>query len=469
MTGTLHGHSLHFLERLSRASGESSELALELYHTPEILRWVLGRIRIPEDRERVALSLDPGDAGPFLVATRAGAFVTCLGRDMKPTGLHLVAHGQLLAHRRDWLADRERMALGAEIRGTERGADHILFEILHQGLDVSREEFIAASALQVVMKRHYIKSLAEFSIEAWTFFRRMSRGKILQRTGDDSLHAFWKTHWNLGHLALLASMDGPRDLEDWAASGLATVLFDVFRWGEETLCARALWGLGRMGRPALKVCRRMLREAEMDMDWLAAVLGIAVIGMRHARLAAEARRLLESPPRPQERVGDAAAYYDLLGAEALALIRAAMDHPEAIGEVHSRISRNIAVWIAGEMKLDAPFDFSDPEDVPEDLARAVTTSWEYDLRKSERRIEAFVQLLPWLARCEAAELYPPRAWTEAARRRWIRGFSEHLINNGIDYWGRDGPLVAEARPGRNDPCPCGSGKKYKKCCLRSGG
>jgi SWIM/SEC-C metal-binding protein len=26
------------------------------------------------------------------------------------------------------------------------------------------------------------------------------------------------------------------------------------------------------------------------------------------------------------------------------------------------------------------------------------------------------------------------------------------------------PLVAEAKPGRNDPCPCASGKKYKKCC-----
>jgi uncharacterized protein len=23
-------------------------------------------------------------------------------------------------------------------------------------------------------------------------------------------------------------------------------------------------------------------------------------------------------------------------------------------------------------------------------------------------------------------------------------------------------------PGRNDPCPCGSGKKYKKCCLGKG-
>ncbi|WP_436231241.1 SEC-C metal-binding domain-containing protein [Caballeronia sp. LjRoot29] len=24
---------------------------------------------------------------------------------------------------------------------------------------------------------------------------------------------------------------------------------------------------------------------------------------------------------------------------------------------------------------------------------------------------------------------------------------------------------ARAKVGRNDPCPCGSGKKYKKCCL----
>ena len=25
-------------------------------------------------------------------------------------------------------------------------------------------------------------------------------------------------------------------------------------------------------------------------------------------------------------------------------------------------------------------------------------------------------------------------------------------------------VVKEVRIGRNDPCPCGSGKKYKKCC-----
>ena len=26
------------------------------------------------------------------------------------------------------------------------------------------------------------------------------------------------------------------------------------------------------------------------------------------------------------------------------------------------------------------------------------------------------------------------------------------------------PLRSEDKIGRNDPCPCGSGKKYKKCC-----
>lgn len=28
------------------------------------------------------------------------------------------------------------------------------------------------------------------------------------------------------------------------------------------------------------------------------------------------------------------------------------------------------------------------------------------------------------------------------------------------------PIEAERRPGRNDPCPCASGRKYKKCCGR---
>jgi len=28
------------------------------------------------------------------------------------------------------------------------------------------------------------------------------------------------------------------------------------------------------------------------------------------------------------------------------------------------------------------------------------------------------------------------------------------------------PIHTDTNVGRNDPCPCGSGKKYKKCCAK---
>ena len=31
-----------------------------------------------------------------------------------------------------------------------------------------------------------------------------------------------------------------------------------------------------------------------------------------------------------------------------------------------------------------------------------------------------------------------------------------------------GQRTAGSKTGRNDPCPCGSGRKYKKCCLQAG-
>ena len=32
-------------------------------------------------------------------------------------------------------------------------------------------------------------------------------------------------------------------------------------------------------------------------------------------------------------------------------------------------------------------------------------------------------------------------------------------------WARAADAEARAQAGRNDPCPCGSGRKYKRCCF----
>ncbi len=38
------------------------------------------------------------------------------------------------------------------------------------------------------------------------------------------------------------------------------------------------------------------------------------------------------------------------------------------------------------------------------------------------------------------------------------------IQEMIDKTEKVKPIQSDKAPGRNDPCPCGSGKKYKKCC-----
>lgn len=53
---------------------------------------------------------------------------------------------------------------------------------------------------------------------------------------------------------------------------------------------------------------------------------------------------------------------------------------------------------------------------------------------------------------------------------WLDEQRENLPDTVLflyDYWAdarRPGVNVAKKKVGRNDPCPCGSGRKFKKCC-----
>lgn len=42
--------------------------------------------------------------------------------------------------------------------------------------------------------------------------------------------------------------------------------------------------------------------------------------------------------------------------------------------------------------------------------------------------------------------------------------SRFVQENGYWFYVDGIPHVFPLKPGRNDPCPCGSGKKFKKCC-----
>ena len=43
------------------------------------------------------------------------------------------------------------------------------------------------------------------------------------------------------------------------------------------------------------------------------------------------------------------------------------------------------------------------------------------------------------------------------------GYDEALKNSARNSAPKQQPVIAEKKIGRNEPCPCGSGKKYKQC------
>ena len=61
-----------------------------------------------------------------------------------------------------------------------------------------------------------------------------------------------------------------------------------------------------------------------------------------------------------------------------------------------------------------------------------------------------------MLKADADYLYTLKAWEGI--------FSEDKIMQIIKDFKRSKIVHKDKEPGRNDPCPCGSGKKYKKCC-----
>jgi hypothetical protein len=63
-----------------------------------------------------------------------------------------------------------------------------------------------------------------------------------------------------------------------------------------------------------------------------------------------------------------------------------------------------------------------------------------------------------VADARAGAAGPIRGWEDFAKIGLEGGSSREGDLNEVE------PIHAAPKTGRNDPCPCGSGRKFKKCC-----
>ena len=96
----------------------------------------------------------------------------------------------------------------------------------------------------------------------------------------------------------------------------------------------------------------------------------------------------------------------------------------------------------------------------------------YDPAKVEDQVQFLARTLAfvWLTWKEVPYVQQPflrqRIFFETMSKR-RKGFpSETNVKRGIRKV--HGDKLLEEKLGRNDLCPCGSGKRFKQCCLKSG-
>jgi hypothetical protein len=498
------GHAIHFLERIERLNLGQADRALALYRDAEAVRFLLGKLGLPPQAERVALAFAPGEAPPHLILTREGRFVTCLASGMVVPDLPVVAYDRMERVLGQFESLRDLLD-GKVSQGAALEKLRLLF---NRAEEVSREQFEELLPIRALLSFSLLHLVTGFGNDC-DLFRNTYRPGALRDVSRENhaLAQYWRAMWAANHLTLLMVQDvpdlerlveqffavpgsgkpeqrkgDPRDLPDLSEITVAKVYFQLtwmaIRSGLTGMMLRGLYIAGRLGRLCLGAVRADLLRVGSIFTTTHNMGCLGAVSLRHARLREEAEKLMDkvlryteeqAAARPELRPGDHTGLSKAIAAS----LRAVPRDPKRMDDHYLLISRE-KLW---EMMEPATRDprfaasgISGPEDLPEHVARSVVSTFSYDyqdLKAFGSGLTIVASGLPWAAGAEVTELFMPEGWLAPFREPNNRvdpgRVRSHLASLGIGPAPRV-PVRVEKKPGRNDPCSCGSGRKYKVCC-----
>jgi hypothetical protein len=462
------GHDLHFLERLERVDLAETELALRLYRRPDLVRSLLDDPTCPPEAERVAVAIQPGPSPAHVVVTRNGAFVTCLGPGMEVGGTPTLAWERLAIHLHRDDAQLQQLARADET--LKRQDARTLFKRLYTaGPALTREEFVQLIAVEPILYETFFDEMLHLYKEILRVAPIVARIKRVRSSDERLLKYFWNCFFAAGHLLLLSSLGGKRSFAGW---GVIAEQNDINVFERFYLCLcdfgfgptalRAIWALGRAGKVALPWLKQALGECQHMTDWHTPALGLLAVGLRHQRLRTEvlsavgpARLPLSDREDPNARKW-AQVLQTLLRGEIFDF-----DAPPEEQEARLRAFAGSAL-----VMLDP---HRPPGSIPDEamVARLAANPWVFTYLANypfdyHRRPDTFA-MMPMSTLVLANQ--PPEAfYFPAAQIRYALPYEpRHAL--ALSWFARpEAPVRVEPKVGRNEPCPCGSGKKFKRCC-----
>lgn len=472
------GHATHFLQRLERIEGPALDLALGLYRDPPLLRWALDRMAVP-DVARVAVPLESGPEPPHAIVTRQGDFVTCLGPGMRTGDAHPISHSKLQ------MAVGEVEAWRDMVARTEHQSRLAVDRLMTVGTWFSREDFEELVICSAIVPNAFPSLVGRLKLSLEKYERDFTSRtyRRLDDTAKTALALYWKHAWAMSHAAVVATETGvridayqPRSIDP---EELAYMVCEPVGRRLQGSTLRSMWCLGRLGKLLSPTLRGWLRLEGRERRM--AILGLTAAGLRQVGLRAEATKALtRMVPEALRREFDQTTTLEQVVDLALAAIRSAgvnaglavrglgaLRDPEAAAqEASSEIVAQFAMPLASLIERE---DTGAPEDPVQlmhwSFSMAAILS-ESSLIRPGSQLRHIVASLPAIAQRPASDLFLPRAVLQ--RLTEYKGMTpesirEHLaaMQQGL---GVHTPVTVEKTPGRNDPCTCGSGRKYKVCC-----
>jgi len=454
-------HAEHFLSRLVRLADDEIKLALALYHDSGWVREILRSTDLPDAAQRVALSLSDPREGPFVVVTRDGKFVTCLARGMNPGQLPIVAWDRLTVSASRVGRERERAQLQDRLEGGDERLRTLLRRLFFDADGISREDFQQVAAWEPLLGPLFLDNYLAMGAELTEQSLVLRRKRLARRASDELLHGYWNLLHATGHLALLAAMTTDRAGYDRLTSddpkSRSAFSYPLTGTGVTTFMLRGAWAAGRMGKPMLAAYKRALAEDVALFELFDSLLVLLVMGRRSTKLRAEIIKAVSGTPgradTPEARLlrGTFAREIELVCELTVDLIEAPRSELD-------------------EARQRAAASYVDDSTILEDEALGAVfrtlplMSWMDGITDGTRLIRTF-SLAAVASELDAEDFYLPRAALQEFREPWVPAHTWKMLDPIMRASsGRPAARKDEAKPGRNELCPCQSGKKFKRCC-----
>ncbi|NUN14389.1 MAG: SEC-C domain-containing protein [Myxococcales bacterium] len=467
------GHDTHFLERLERLSAHHAEWALYIYRDPELVRLLLTAAKIPDNAQRIALSLDHPTDGPFVVVQRDGVFVTCLGVGMSTGSCPIIPRHILDAQVQRLDVLRTRKAVFEERLERHGSLVKLMKRIWEAGHRVSREEFVAASTMSPLIRDELWRQNLELTEKYIFLVQRLTAGQFdrrFARPTDHDLHdmrVLWNWAWRVGHNHTLASIDGVSTPMIETLVEQHPIDFDptwtAVRIGLLSTVARSAWAVAQHGKLFLWGAKqRMTRALEAPSRYYSAMVCLLAIGVRHPKLQGEIAKAFEKCSLDKVPLNDQQKEIQMFSVKYVKTFMRLP--PNALEEVLEEQRSYIHTYWPGIQEV-----FATPKDIPMDLMPTLLANQQDNLYSYDSY--GGIPLMGSLPHCvrQGAELL---YFTEKDIARFTTPWTpvmtiEALLLPFVDRYGVKRPVVnAQKKVGRNEQCPCNSGKKYKTCCLK---